>query len=297
LCNDPTKTPTKPAEISFSDQILVLARKDDHNPFFQISATLNAWIMMQVVGWEPRQTRLLQLDGGFPSAVDELQRRILSPNHEMIFGLSLLNKTVHFESMLLAPYEVSGPMMQHLDNKEPCYDSDLVKKFRAISLSKFGISDKKSNPNMCTITIITRRNYGGRVIQRRWVNEDDIVDHMREDYEYCTFQSIDFVDLSLEKQMTIAKESDMIIGMHGAGMVNVFWSRPGTQIIEIFPKKRFRWGYRNLCQFIGCDWIEFRGGVDIGNGDNASDKAIFYEEWKEFFDPLYEKLIKKVFNE
>jgi protein O-GlcNAc transferase len=81
--------------------------------------------------------------------------------------------------------------------------------------------------------------------------------------------------------------------MHGAGMVNVLWTRPHTQVIEIFPKKRYRWGYRNLCQFVGCEWRQFRGGVDTGNGDNASDKKILYLQWRRYFEPIYAKMIQQ----
>ncbi|KAF1792931.1 Glycosyltransferase AER61, uncharacterized [Phytophthora cactorum] len=95
------------------------------------------------------------------------------------------------------------------------------------------------------VTVITRRPYGGRVLQRVWLNEDEIMDKIRVKYK----------DLN---QMKTTIESDMIISMHGAGLVNVLWARPMTMILEIFPKERFRWGYRNLCQFVGCDWHQFR---------------------------------------
>ena len=181
--------------------------------------------------------------------------------------------------------------MQHLDDQEPCRRSELFKTFRSLALAKFQVQDTKTKPHECLVTVISRRNYQGRVIQRRWLNEDEVVAQMRVEYPECVFQSVDFVDLSLKEQMEIVKESDMVIGMHGAGMVNVLWSREGTRVIEIFPKRRFRWGYRNLCQFVGCEWVEFRGGEDTGKGDNASDKTIPYEEWKAFFDPIFKSMV------
>ncbi|GLD97869.1 hypothetical protein PINS_up006566 [Pythium insidiosum] len=53
---------------------ILLARRDDHNPFFQISATLNAWLMLDVIGWRAETTQLVYLDDGFPSPIDELQK-------------------------------------------------------------------------------------------------------------------------------------------------------------------------------------------------------------------------------
>jgi len=199
--------------------LILLARKDDHNPFFQISATLNAWIMMQAVGWTAETTQLVYFDKGYASPADALQKAILSPNHRVIPGGDLFRKVVHFDSLLVAPYEYSGPMMQHLDNMEPCYHSDLIADFRALALSRMQVSQDKAELKTCTITVISRRNYGGRIVQRRWRNEDEVMAAMRKDYaadgvddgdapplyKYgeCLFQSIDFVDLSISQQMKI----------------------------------------------------------------------------------------------
>jgi protein O-GlcNAc transferase len=256
-----------------------------------VSNALNAWIMMQAVGWNVNTTQLVYLDDGFPSATDVLQERILSPNFPVIKGKELMGNIVHFENIFLTPFENTGPMMRHLNDDEPCQRNKMLLEFRKKSFEVMNVKDKKTSPESCLVTVITRRPYEGRRVQRIWLNEDEVLDQMRKDYAKCTFQSIDFVDLSLEKQMTLMKDSDMVISMHGAGLVNLFWTREGTHVIEIFPKKRFRWGYRNLCQFIGCEWNEFRGGNDTGVGDNASDKTIPYEEWKPFFDPIFTKMM------
>ncbi|GLD97870.1 hypothetical protein PINS_up006567 [Pythium insidiosum] len=156
----------------------------------------------------------------------------------------------------------------------------------------------KQDPASCVVTVITRRPYQGRMVQRKWRNEAFILDKMRALYANgtyrhgeCVFQSVDFVELPLREQMRVIVNSDVVIGMHGAGMVNVLWTRPGTLVVEIFPRNRKRWGYRNLCQFIGCQWHEFRGGSDVGKGDNGSDKIIAFPQWNAFFDPLFRETV------
>lgn len=304
------------AEIKrFSDtNVILVSRRDDHNPFFQISATLNTWLMMKVIGWTTANTQLVYLDKGFPSPIDVLQEKVLAPNHQVIHGDALLRKVVHFDSALVAPFEFSGPMMRHLNDFEPCQRNALITDFRAHSLTTLGVSLEKKDPKTCTVTVITRRPYGGRSLQRIWRNEDEVMEAMRRDYNHnatentganlhehgaCTFQSIDFVQIPLEEQMRIMVESDVVIGMHGAGMVNVMWTRPETLVVEIFPRKKKRWGYRNLCQFVGCLWHEFRGGKDIKTTKakkdyNSNDKEIPYEEWKAFFDPLFRETVQEL---
>ncbi|RLN87785.1 hypothetical protein BBJ28_00008536 [Nothophytophthora sp. Chile5] len=295
---NPTTSPDKNETVIFEDPVVLIARRDDHNPFFQISYALNSWIMLKALDWDPQKTRVIHFDGGYPSPIDALHHGLLAPNHGIIDGATLMGKRVHFRGeVLVAPYELSGPMMQHLDDGEPCWDSELFRSFREHSLLTLNVTAQMEREIGVTavrpmmVTVITRRPYDGRKLQRVWVNEDEVMDNMRLEYKGLNveFRSIDYVNLSLEEQMTTTIASDMILGMHGAGMVNVLWARPMTTIVEIFPKERFRWGYRNLCQFVGCDWHDFRGGEDIGENPipNTKDKRIPYDEWMKFFHPLF----------
>ncbi|KAG6622873.1 uncharacterized protein IUM83_09232 [Phytophthora cinnamomi] len=295
---NPLVAPDGNETVVFEDPVVLIARRDDHNPFFQISNALNAWIMLQALGWDVTKTRVIHLDGGYPSPIDALHQEILAPHHEIIDGSTLIGKRLHFRGdVLVSPYEFSGPMMQHLDNDEPCFESQLMKTFRSKSLLTLNVTPEVEREIGLTtirpmiVTVITRRPYGGRTLSRVWVNEDEVMSNMRLEYKGLNvkFQSIDYVNLTLVEQMKTTIESDMIISMHGAGLVNVLWARPMTVILEIFPKERFRWGYRNMCQFVGCDWHEFRGGEDIGDHPepNTKNKRIPYDEWMAFFHPLF----------
>ncbi|TYZ65261.1 hypothetical protein PybrP1_007099 [[Pythium] brassicae (nom. inval.)] len=291
--------PPKPSDegvVEFTEPVVLISRRDDHNPFFQVSNALNGWIMVKALGWDLAKTRVVHFDAGFPSPVDALHQKLLSPSFELVRGDTLMGKRVHFKGeVLLSPWEVSGPMMQHLNDKEPCYSSQLLKDFRRLALMTMGVPTAKTvvpvdtGASVVTVTVITRRPYMGRKVQRVWRNEDEIVSRMRAEYAdlHVAFESVEFVDLTLQKQMEVVVNSDVVIGMHGAGMVNVLWARPGMLVVEIFPKERRRWGYRNLCQFLDCDWREFRGGADVGGKPkdaNSKDKTIPYSEWKAFFD-------------
>ncbi|KAG3092728.1 hypothetical protein PI124_g16773 [Phytophthora idaei] len=295
---NPLQSPDNNETVIFEDPVVLIARRDDHNPFFQISYALNSWIMLQALGWDVTKTHVVHFDGGYPSPIDELHQGLLSPNHKLIDGSTLMDKRVHFRGdVMIAPFELSGPMMQHLDDDEPCFDSELFRTFRSQALLALGITPELERSIGLTtmrpmiVTVITRRPYGGRVLQRVWLNEDEIMDKIRVKYKDLNveFRSVEYVNLTLAEQMKTTIESDMIISMHGAGLVNVLWARPMTMILEIFPKERFRWGYRNLCQFVGCDWHQFRGGEDVGENPvpNTKSKRIPYDEWMLFFVPLF----------
>ncbi|KAG1707068.1 hypothetical protein DVH05_026264 [Phytophthora capsici] len=284
---------------------VIVVRKDDHNPFFQISGIFNAWIMMQTLGWERNTTQLVTFDRALPTPVDELRHVLLGPEKPTIDGEIFQNRVVHLESALLAPFEATGPLMSHLDDHQPCYSNEMLRDFRDLALKSLGVTPRnaKTDPKRCLVTVISRRSYGGRRVQRMWQNEDEILDKMREEYRdgyrfgQCEFQSLEFTNMTMHDQMRAMLDSDVVIGMHGAGMVNVMWTRPETLVVEIFPRRRFRWGYRNICQYLGCKWNEFRRGRDvrINTSDaNDMDKFIPYPEWKSFFDPLFTRVVDEL---
>ncbi|CAI5734924.1 unnamed protein product [Peronospora destructor] len=298
---NPIKGPDANETVVFEDPVVLIARKDDHNPFFQIAAALDSWIMLKTLKWDITKTRVVYLDAGYPMPISTLHKALLAPNHEIIDGTMLMGKRVHFRgNVLLVPWESKGPMMQHLNDEEPCYESKLIKTFRAESLQALNITPEferelgvtKIRPVM--VTIISRRPYGGRSMRRIWENEDEVLASMQVEYKDLNvkFRSVDYVSLTLHEQMKTTIESDMIISMHGAGLANVMWTRPMTTVVEIFPKPKARWGYRNMCQFVGCDWHQFRGGQDVNARDgnpNEVNKVIPYDEWMAFFRPLLQE--------
>lgn len=309
-CSEPDDTDIPRHVIDNPVRVLMVTRKDDHNPFFQISHIFNTWVMMKALDWSNLATQLVYLDKAIPSPVDQLRWKMLAPEHEPVYIHDLAQQPdsrpgiIEFGTALLSPFEAIGPMMRHLNDDEPCARSHLWQDFRSTALATMDIYDYKGSSSACTITIISRRNYGGRKVQRVWINEDEVLHRMQADFgERCTVQSVDFVNLTMAEQMQKIVSSDVIIGMHGAGMVNVLWTRPGTLVVEIFPKRRFRWGFRNVCQRVGCDWYQFRGGRDLMTqkssesnswlDPNTFDKVIPPDEWAAFANSLIEKTIAR----
>ncbi|KAE8887856.1 hypothetical protein PF005_g22934 [Phytophthora fragariae] len=286
-------------DVSIVSRAVLVSRKDNQNSFTQISGILNAWVMMNVVGWSRKTTQLVTFDRALPSAVDELRHAVLGPEKPIIDGEQFQKQVIRFDSMLIAPFEATGVLMNHLYDDQPCFANKMVADFRDVALKSMAVipRNEKSQPQRCLVTIITQRT------RRVWRNEEELLDQMRHDYKdaykfgECVFQSLNFVNVSIHEQMRVMVDSDIVIGMHSVDMVNVMWTRPGTVVVEIFPKQYFRWEHRNLCQFLGCSWNQYRGGEDIvipSADPSHTGKYVSYQEWKVFFDPLFRVAIARL---
>jgi capsular polysaccharide biosynthesis protein len=79
---------------------------------------------------------------------------------------------------------------------------------------------------------------------RRILNEDALMPLLEEH----GFTRVFMENYSLKEQWQIAYSADTILGPHGAGLVNVLASRPGTEVIEFFPPGSFNVHYWSLAE-------------------------------------------------
>lgn len=68
---------------------------------------------------------------------------------------------------------------------------------------------------------------------RKLINEDELFEKL----ETYGFQRYCLSQLSLLEQMTLFNHADTIIALHGAGLTNLIFSKPGTQVVEIFQAR------------------------------------------------------------
>lgn len=63
-------------------------------------------------------------------------------------------------------------------------------------------------------------------------------DKVQAELAHFDFQTIYFEDLSLKDQITIARESEIMVAPHGSGATHSLFMNDGSLLIELFPHKR-----------------------------------------------------------
>jgi len=66
------------------------------------------------------------------------------------------------------------------------------------------------------------------------------------------FETHSMEDYPLAKQARLVHEAEIVVATHGAGLANLVFARPGTQVIEIVPRGRFNFAcYPKRTRFFG----------------------------------------------
>ncbi|KDO31477.1 hypothetical protein SPRG_04092 [Saprolegnia parasitica CBS 223.65] len=277
-------------DTQIEERAIVVARKNAMSPYYLLSAAINAWVIAtQQLQWSPSTTRVVFLDNAERMEYDSIFQKLLSPAHDVVYGKDLVGKRVGFlKDALFVPFEHFGPLTQHLDDDQPCFESYLLQDFRDAVFDAFKVPRIAHNPvhdatRPCVVTIVSRRPIRGRDVNRMWANEDDVLRAMQDKYgRHCRFQAVDFATKSMADQIALIAESRVIIGMHGAGLANVLFAAAHAYVIEIFPLLTEKFGYRNLCQYLGLEYVAVRDGFDTIWP--TQHKTIALDEWFRTFD-------------
>jgi hypothetical protein len=95
---------------------------------------------------------------------------------------------------------------------------------------------------------------------------------------------VDFAGLPWPQQVRVAACHDVLVGVHGNGLTNALWMRPGSLVLEIFPAGAHHYDYQFFAELCGIDYFGFEGdnlfpafcrlGLPYGHNE-ATNKGVF----------------------
>eukprot|EP00731_Ephydatia_muelleri_P028280 Em0019g1153a len=136
--------------------------------------------------------------------------------------------------------------------------------FRKHVLSTCGVDDSlpvSSYRDPKTVVIILRKQYkrhpydGGK-IERILENEDDLVSGIKNHFPGADIQGVHPEDLDICEQIVVVHRADILVGLHGAGLVHLWWLRDSAFILELVPGyERDNPTFRMLAALTGTSYI------------------------------------------
>ena len=268
-------------------EAVIVSRYDDHNPFFHLSLMMNAWSIRAHLTSSSRT--IMVLGEKVTQKLDSLWS-------------SLFNATVLYSDDLPTPFSVHNswfvrseyrsPIMHELDaHSLRCHrKSVMIQSFFSDAIHAMGARASIEQ----RITFIRRQHYQVkgkyRTIGRRLVNENKIIKSTRRAFPHMIVEGVFMEGLEQRQQISLMQRSKFVIGMHGAGMVNVGFMNSGGVVIEIFPRLKRRYGYRNICAYLGIEYHEYRGGIDRGP---LMDKIIDVYQWDTYLRQFYSRTLNR----
>ena len=216
---------------------IIVDRCMAHNYYHTMQDWYNVFLMSKFFSFDFKSTSLFLIDRS-PGFHTDTQWKSLFP------GVTKLNDSktpLYFDDVVFSPPGPSNPMEYWELPQLP-----FMEEFSRAFLSKFDlVSDKKLNCKNLTITLTIRRDYflhpGTDVLQKRntqrkFKNENELVSALRRHFPGHVIQTLVAEDMSLKEQLSLVVNTDIMAGMHGCALTNMWFMPRHGAIFEMYPK-------------------------------------------------------------
>lgn len=276
----------------FAPVVLLMAREKSEyaNLFHSMTDVLNAYTALVLLGLVDgrtgarvgaEQVQVLLLDeakGPFDSFYFE---RILSP-HFPVQRISSLKKDHPNQALLLrravfVPPGYSNYLLASVLDEGRCHSHvQHLYAFRNFMNSHLPPLSLPSTREI-RVVFVSRRKYNlngalRQYLQRQIVNEDEIVDTLRRQYPTAEISTsdgkretvrvrverIDFAQFPLDQQVDTVRQTDIMIGMHGAALTHTLFLQPGSVLFELWPSTTGIWRcFEHIAPMSGVHYVRW----------------------------------------
>ena len=170
----------------------------------------------------------------------------------------------------------SNPFWQGDWHQTTCQHSELLRVFSQRIFDFYNIEhtsiSNKQEP--LTITFIDRRT------KRKLINQDIYIERLKSELPHVDIKVVDFAKLTFKEQLRIVQDTDILIGVHGAGLTHEMFLQPGSTVVEILPPNIHHKGFRNLANQMGHRYFSTHGTKNLPSSEHSNwqEEDVFIEE-------------------
>ena len=240
---------------------IAVVRYEYANLYHTTTDFYNAFLLMEYYNKTQTDTNILIVDGHPKGALD--------PVWDVMFNSSRrINKQstrTKYTQLVWGILGYNSPIMDHYAPNIP-----LIEEFRTFFLSSYRIADnRKLDCDKINILFIWRRDYIAHPrnpsgsISRKIQNEQELVVTLRQNFPSFSVKGIQIDLFEMDQQLKFITETDILIGMHGAGLTHAMYLPRHAGMIELLPtywsaaNEHFhaiaRWRHLHYRQWVNAD--------------------------------------------
>lgn len=273
----------KVVDVTFERKFIILVRREDPvgNLWHVLMQIQSVFLTLDVMSmtFDSKRTAMYTSEDVQNTQVvftDKLNDALFSSLWQMLGGrpishISRLSANSDLASgRLIFPLAgKSNPMWQSDWLPHACGRSVVLQTFSKRVLQHHGMegSVQKSNDSPLVLTWIDRRE------TRRLVGQEQHLQLLQEQYPNVILDVVDFAALSTVDQLKIIQNTDILAGVHGAGLANGIFLPAGTVLVEIQPPRLEHRGFRNMARLAGLQYF-VTDAEDLQDGNDWQDSDV-----------------------
>ncbi|KAK6519626.1 hypothetical protein TWF281_003450 [Arthrobotrys megalospora] len=178
----------------------------------------------------------------------------------------------------------SNPLWQGDWDPRICDHSIIVSTIRSRILKHLQIPTGRDLHSPINVTFIDRKG------SRKLTNSKELTDALIAAYPTVNVNVVDMAKLSLKQQISLVVNTDVLVGVHGAGHTHAFFLPSQSSLVEILPADLGHRGFRNLVGLRGLRY--FSDHAPMAPSDKAEGSRDWHEEDVVFEKDAFMKLME-----
>ncbi|RYP78058.1 hypothetical protein DL771_000751 [Monosporascus sp. 5C6A] len=266
-------------------KLLLLKREGEGNPWhslMEVFSTYMSFDILRMPGGSPGDNSPLFRD---PDDSDDTQVIILDDRDDGpyfdLWTLFARRKPLRLGELLDDPSTAnnlkdvdliiplagsSNPFWKDDEQARQCTNAPMLNVFSRRVLDFYGIQDPpiRKNDKPIVVTFVNRRE------NRRLQNQRFLLAELQRRNSRINVQMVDFAAIPFSEQLRVVRETDVLVGAHGAGLTQSLFMRRGAgAVVEIQPEGLDHNGFRNVAGMLGLGYYRVHAST------------IPPEEWRE----------------
>lgn len=224
--------------------------------------------------------------------------RALFPGAQNLHHLtSQVNGTVCFRKVVLVPRSYqSVPFQCKMSRplKEHCFEcsgkgltDSPLHSFRRRVLKACNVTLPNNSTRTSRLVVVSRKPYKrwpgdeAQGLKRVLQNEVEMVDRLHKALPNVSVEVLHMEELEVCEQVRVAAEADVMLGVHGAGLVHFWWLRDGATAFELEPTfQTTNPTFRMLTTLTGRNYVsQLIGGVSTGVSVNIDQLILSIQQY------------------
>ncbi|PGH17823.1 hypothetical protein AJ80_04646 [Polytolypa hystricis UAMH7299] len=184
----------------------------------------------------------------------------------------------------------SNPTWQGDWKVNPCTRGELLRTFSQRVLDFYNITKptRTDDNKRVKVTFIDRTE------SRRLTDSTAYLAAVSAAFPYVDVQSIDFAAIPFKEQVSIIRNTDVLVGVHGGGLTHGMFLPAGSAMVEILPAQLDHKGFHNLAKLLGHTYFRTHARKPRARRDAWHGQDVFLD--KERFVELVGAAVRSMYN-
>ena len=129
--------------------------------------------------------------------------------------------------------------------------------------------------------------------KRRLIDKEKYIESLKSKYPAIKIDFVDFAEFPFSEQLKIVRQTDILVGVHGAGLTHGIFLPPDSTMVEIIPHTLKHKGFWNLAKLLNHHYYSCHAAEQSEGGDPQEDDVSLEEDR---FMNLVELAVKSMYN-